>query len=266
MKLTIVTLNCYGIPFSPNRKGRFNLIAQEIERLNPDVVMLQEVWFKRDRRILEKLLLPKGWVFLPKNFSHHGPGGLLLITRGLSLNDYQFFKFKDQGPIKIPSVIDRLAGKGFQFVSLQKGNGQFSLINSHLLCRYRGGIQITKSHFRQLKQLKEFVESLKGPVILGGDLNINSSSQKTTSFKNELKLNERLGKKEFTVDPKNLNRKRVGIMNLYYKYPYRCDYIFTDSAFYMAHEKVIFKNPLSLGRRIYHLSDHYGLLANVYLK
>jgi endonuclease/exonuclease/phosphatase family metal-dependent hydrolase len=266
MKLTIVSLNCYGIPLSLNKKIRFNLIAQEITRINPDVVMLQEVWFKSNRSILEKQLSQKGWIFSPNIFSTHGPGGLLLITKGLSINKCLFYKFKDQGPIRISSIADRIGGKGFQFISLQKGESKFSIINSHLLSNHKGETQSIRSHSHQLNQLREFTNGLSGPVILGGDLNTDSDTQKTKTFKNELKLSEKLSEKEFTIDPKNLNRKRAGNVNSHQERPHRCDYIFVNSMIKMSKEKVIFKDPLLFGEKLYHLSDHYGLSAEVNLK
>merc|ERR1711970_652615 len=72
MKLKVITLNCWGIPWSiptissPDRLERFKAIGEFLASEKYDFVFLQEVWDEQDYVNLRKLLstsLPHSFYF-----------------------------------------------------------------------------------------------------------------------------------------------------------------------------------------------------------
>ena len=72
LKLKVITLNCWGIPWSiphissPDREARFQAIAEFLVSKDYDLVFLQEVWHEPDYVKLKKTLakiLPHSFYF-----------------------------------------------------------------------------------------------------------------------------------------------------------------------------------------------------------
>ncbi len=178
--LRFATLNVWALPFGVARHvpERMMAIAREIERLELDVVGLQEVWTNEARAQLIAETRGAGYVH-----TWHRPGdarggsGLMFLSRE-PLGDVRFEPFWLAG---LPQRIhhgDYWGGKGFATARLTTPGGPVLVINTHLQAQYtpdpvdeyRGirtaqGIQIAGSVARRPE-----------PVVALGDFNMREGN------------------------------------------------------------------------------------------
>jgi len=199
--LKILTFNTFGLWVGPIRVGkewpkRMPLIAEHIRKLSPDIVLLQEVWRKKDQRYFKQALKD----LYPYSASSQNPdrtawqrltlegfleGGLVALSK------YPFLKLPHfQGFAAYTAGEEYFAGKGVQFLEIDlRATGltrSLKIANTHL-----GAIgfdpkkqQFNQDHEnRQLHQFKEILKwmgpwvdnfnqrGLNHPVVLAGDLN-----------------------------------------------------------------------------------------------
>lgn len=263
--LSVLCLNCFGSPISINRLLRFRLIAKEIEKLNPDLVMLQEVISPNYMKILHDELDKFGWKFHSSRSELFVSGGLVIISKSLELKNLEFRKFKEQGPITLLSLTDRILGKGFQTAECKINGKDILLINTHILCLYSKRKRDYEAQEKQLNQLSDFITAKNADnIILAGDLNNDPDSTMILNFKNKHNLIDTLSTKEITVDSNNLNRK--GLLKLFGDgKSYRTDYLFVTKGMKIEKCKVVFKASHRINSKTIHLSDHYGITTKIKL-
>lgn len=262
-KLKILCLNCFGSPISFNRSTRFKLIAKEIEKLNPDLVMLQEVITPSHKEILSDELGKFGWKFYSNRNGFFESGGLIMLSKKLELTDLKFHKFDEQGPINFLSLTDRFLGKGFQTTSTKINNKDILIINTHLLCLYSKGTKNINAQRKQFNQLTSFIKDKKiNNVILSGDLNADPTSVEVLNLEKSCNLFDTLYKTTPTIDPSNLNRH--GLLNMLGNgKPYRTDYILISNNLNLKESGVVFDKTQIINNKPVNLSDHYGIIANL---
>ena len=261
--LSVFCLNCFGSPISFNRSLRFKLIAKEIEKINPDLVMLQEVISPSYMKILHNELDKFGWKFYSSRSGLLVSGGLVIISKKLELMNLEFYKFKEQGPITFLSLTDRILGKGFQTAECKINGKNMLLINTHLLCLYSKRKRDYLAQEKQIDQLSNFITTRNiDNIILSGDLNNDPDSTMILNFRNKHNLVDTLDTKEITVDNNNLNRK--GLLKLLGdNKPYRTDYVFVTKDMNIEKSEVIFKASQKVNGTNIHLSDHCGVLVKL---
>jgi endonuclease/exonuclease/phosphatase family metal-dependent hydrolase len=261
--LSVLCLNCFGSPISSNILLRFKLIAKEIEKLSPDLVMLQEVISPNYMKILHDELDKFGWKFYSSRSGLFVSGGLVIISKNLELKNLEFHKFKVQGPITLLSLTDRILGKGFQTVECKINGKDILLINTHLLCLYSKRKRDYEAQEKQLNQLSDFITAKNADnIILAGDLNNDPDSAMVLNFKNKHNFIDTLNTNAITVDSNNLNRK--GLLKLFGNdKPYRTDYVFVAKGMNIDKGEVIFKDPQMANDKNIHLSDHYGIILKL---
>jgi Metal-dependent hydrolase len=82
------------------------------------------------------------------------------------------------------------------------------------------------------------------------------------AIKKSLSLRESLLPEDITIDSNNTNRK--GITNFYMgTEPFRTDYIFASNVIKITDGKIVFDEPYLMNGKQTHLSDHYGVMANI---
>ncbi len=239
------------------------LIAKEIEKLSPDLVMLQEVISHADRNLLFNELHKYGWVFYSGKNGLLESGGLVMMSKKLDLKNLQFHKFVEQGPKHLISVPDKILGKGFQTIICKYANKEILIINAHLLCTYAKTPDDLQSQRKQFEQLVDFINSQKHKdIILAGDLNSDPDSKDILYLKDKCKLKDTLDIDTYTVDPKNLNRG--WLMNFFSDgKSYRTDYVLISGNIQSNTTEVTFTKPQIVNSKNIHLSDHYAVLANL---
>jgi endonuclease/exonuclease/phosphatase family metal-dependent hydrolase len=163
-----LTYNIWGLPgwingASPDRFGR---IADELERLRPDIILLQEVWTRRAREVV-----PDGdwWVASTgPRFAFWGRNGLVLLSR-FEMAGGEF------RPFEAGLLPDSIMNKGALKVTLRlPGGDRVNVWNVHLQAGASPTGRAARARSRQIRQLLRWVkETDDGQVadIVGGDFN-----------------------------------------------------------------------------------------------
>lgn len=136
--MRVFTYNCCGIPFfSKDIPHRIHLIANEIARLDPDLVLLQEVFLEGHVRILKKRLRKWPHMFSAARAWRTLGGGLAVFSKA-PLRDVRFVRFRSQGPIFRYSAFARVSRKGYVSALVEPpGRPSFRVVTTHLIADYR---------------------------------------------------------------------------------------------------------------------------------
>ncbi|MBP9758707.1 endonuclease/exonuclease/phosphatase family protein [Candidatus Dojkabacteria bacterium] len=260
--VSVVCLNCFGIPIPVHKKIRFKLIAEELDKISPDIIALQEVFVWTNRNILIDKLKDQYYIY-PEKFLPFSSGGLItFIKNGIKVNKFKFSRFKDQGNKTLISIPDGIAGKGYQTFELLINKKIINFINCHLLCQYNRTAILESSYMKQIDELISTKSTLCRSIILSGDLNDHPESKAMSKLKTSIGLSENLMADEFTIDLDNLNRGKI--MNIFSNgKPYRTDYTFVSNDLEIKSQSIVFKNPIEFNSKKYHLSDHYGVYTEI---
>jgi len=169
--MLIFSWNCCLPPWSINRRKRIPKIISAIVAISPDLVCLQEVFFKSDADSIIYGLKVHGFL----DFFHFKD---LLIVSKTKLWEKKEWIFRKQGGFFSLAVLDVLYGKGFQTVQFLNKGERFSLINTHLLSAYADDSQKYQSvRDSQSRELLEVSEKLLGDKkILVGDFNFQPAT------------------------------------------------------------------------------------------
>ena len=160
--MRIITWNCCLPPWSFSRKRRIPAIISGLVFYNPDIICLQEVFFKTDAELICKGLKALGF----RNFFHFK--NLLIISKRPLLNK-RGFVFKSQGNLLGWSCLDVLYGKGFELAQFEYQQEILSLVNTHLLSANASQRQIYQQI--RLNQVQEICQLINGKAIMVGDFN-----------------------------------------------------------------------------------------------
>ncbi len=170
LDIALVTYNIWGLPGWLNGASprRYNRIAQELQRQDPDFIFLQEVWFGRAYEAL-----PKGgtWsvAYAPRHPWFCRPSGLVALSRFPILSG-EFHQFRSQ------AWPDSLVQKGALKITVDLGEGRrLNLWNVHLQAGSKRRVRN-----RQIVELSEWVHQAKDDQIadvIAGDFNCTPDSQ-----------------------------------------------------------------------------------------
>jgi len=173
--LTIVSFNIWDVPywFVKNRQQRMLQIAAYLQRLDAEIICLQESFDVSHRRLIyEHLGGERYYASGGLEATRHAPlasfdttGGLVIFSQ-FPIIEYHFRLFTQF----TPSWIERIARKGVLEATLETPYGLMQVCNVHL----HGGKHVLARSIR-FKQLKSVVERMQGqrnvPAILAGDFN-----------------------------------------------------------------------------------------------
>lgn len=169
LRLKVLTFNVWGLPVWINgaSPARHDRIAEELEHLGCDVVLLQEVWTRRSYRALGRANDRRKGEWWTAAARHErgflGQNGLLTLSR------YPIISAKFH-PFTTARLPDSLMCKGALRVTLALGPERFvNVWNTHL----QEGSPRVRS--RQLEELLGWIEaSDQGQLadIVGGDFNL----------------------------------------------------------------------------------------------
>jgi len=259
---SLATLNTLGIPFlPPYPKERYKVVAQEFERLELDVINLQEVHTYGLLKVLKDRLPSYPHVVYERSFV--GPkGGLVTFSRHpLEKLRFTLFTFATQ-----PTNWRFLRLLGFYKGTLvsKMMNVPLVIFNTHLTANGAGdwsrGSRLYPAHEAQLEQLSKLIGQVTGKEsisVVSGDFNIPKCSELYRRFVGLSQAKDAFGQDETATFHSEF--LPAG------KQTHRIDYIFTyssetkvevnDSSL-LFHDKVQLLN----GKSSY-LSDHIGLRA-----
>jgi len=172
--LRVLTWNVHGLPFKANTPERLRQIAAKIAEQQPDLVLLQEVWLGRYKRLLRSALSPDyEMAYAPRCVTRWPRGGLVVFIRRGSpwrVDRSAFEPYVASAPWYRVSEMDGLSGKGILTVQIVSDNSALRVVDTHLQSPYLGRSYYTERR----KQLDELWKSLKGrkvPTLIGGDFN-----------------------------------------------------------------------------------------------
>lgn len=263
-KLRILSLNSYGAPQSLNWKARYVKLIKEIKKLRPNVILLQEVVFNHQKRFLMSHLSDYKHFSPDFDYRYNMCGGLFTISN-LEVKDYSFNKYFNQGPTFSPlAVTDRLLRKGFESYKINFDGSEVNVINTHLFANYRNGLSELRTIFSQVKQLYLYLDQMPKdkPLLVGGDFNIDNKSEIYDTFVDSADLYDPMQLTDsITLSRQNTNRNFF-LLNFNKK----IDHLFIRNINPgKVSQRVIFKKPYTEGRKRFHVSDHFGLMTEVYV-
>jgi endonuclease/exonuclease/phosphatase family metal-dependent hydrolase len=169
VNLKLVTYNIWGLPswMTGARSGRYPKIARELERLDPDFILLQEAWTTKARRAVPA----KGPWSIARAAGQHTffqQSGLVTLSR-FPIIGGGFY------PFSRAAFPDRFVNKGVLKVTVQMPNGVvLNVWNVHL--QDGGTEEIRRSQIRELVSRLQEAEDGQIADVIGGDFNCTPES------------------------------------------------------------------------------------------
>lgn len=171
--MRILSLNIWGAPYAKDRAARLGAITDEIKRLNPDVIVLQEVFLPGQRQHFIEALAP---IY---NYSHYFYSGVigsgLLTLSRYPIVDAIFHRFRLGGKPERLQHGDYFAGKGIGLTRIDAPEGLYNVFNSHTHAQYQEQDTDEYAIFTDsnLYEAARFINAYAddNPTILCGDLN-----------------------------------------------------------------------------------------------
>lgn len=185
MQLRLVTWNLHGPPLARRQKERFREAAQHILGSTPplpDLVLLQEVWFRSAAAHLIEILGPHYQAIdVPPTSFPGRAGGLLTLLRrdsGWSLAEHAFEAFRSNAPAWRIWEGDGMASKGVQQLTITSGSQRVVVLNTHLQAQY-GERSYPEVRAGQVHQLNTLVRKIPSelPIVIAGDFNTRPSEE-----------------------------------------------------------------------------------------
>ena len=173
--LTMVSFNIWDVPywFVKNRQPRLRQIAAYLQRLDADIICLQESFDVPHRRLIyDHLGVERYYASGGLDATRHAPlasfdttGGLVILSQFPLLQSHfrPFTQFT-------PSWIERIARKGILEALLETPYGRMQVLNLHLHAGAHGLAR--RIRFKQLQSVVERMPWQRTvPAIVAGDFN-----------------------------------------------------------------------------------------------
>ena len=179
IKLKLVTYNIWGLPawITGERTGRYQQIAHELERLDPDFILLQEAWTAKAR----KSAPDNGRWAIGRAAGQHTffqQCGLVTLSK-CPITGGEFYPFSRS------AFPDRFVNKGVLKVTVQLAGGKvLNVWNVHLQEGSTPGIR--QSQVRELVSRVQAAEDGQIADLVGGDFNCTPDSPLCRELANSL--------------------------------------------------------------------------------
>ena len=257
--MKILTFNCCAVPMlAPEVDARLTRMLDEIRRLDPDVVCLQELASAQQAQWLADHFAWRQSYF-EKGRRDWTAGGLAVFSK-IPFTATSFKPFSKQGPRLGYGMVFRMLGQGF--MRLELGSPRTVLYHTHLIPDFAGRFTLTNYGKIQSAQAAELLEALRAErtasrALVVGCLNATPSSDILRKFA-ELRLGDILGgSEESSVVPEDRFPARLGGRRRLA----RLDYILDSAG--AAQAWWVFDELHGFGDRRSTLSDHRGLLGQL---
>jgi endonuclease/exonuclease/phosphatase family metal-dependent hydrolase len=241
-KLRVLTLNCL---FLHSPRARLRVVGRLLKDMAPDVICLQEIFFRRNVRLLDD----NRALFRPWGVGVRG--GLVTVANG-PVDQWSFERFRTG------LWFEWIARKGFLTTRLRLGGEPVTVVNTHLLANYDENWALDNRYARrqldELDQLAEAIRRLPADelLVVAGDFNVPAMSAQFREFMAACGLRNAVDWSAFPAG----NRGSPGIDNILYRAPLGRQ--ITATATLCLEEKV----RLDDGRSAYP-SDHVGVEAEL---
>jgi endonuclease/exonuclease/phosphatase family metal-dependent hydrolase len=165
--LHVISWNLHGTPEHGLREDRFRRVARALLERGPDLILLQEVWFKGDAAFLESELSRRYNRIADDPQVGEGPlatligrrqGGLLAFMRKDSAwkrpTNSRFLQFEAGAPAYRVLELDGVSAKGVQMFYLSQPELQVVVFNTHLQSPYGEDRKYEEERRAQVKELE----------------------------------------------------------------------------------------------------------------
>jgi endonuclease/exonuclease/phosphatase family metal-dependent hydrolase len=173
-RLRVLTWNVWGLPaFSTNLEARMAALPAAIAKLDPDVVLLQEIWAESDGLTVKEGLARYGYRYA-SHLAHteHGMTGLFTASK-LPLKQVGFLPFATGRIGHSIWHLEWIASKGVGSFLLQTPLGEVQVQNTHLQAQYETDAYDAE-RLAQASQIALMQQGVALPLVLGGDFNTGS--------------------------------------------------------------------------------------------
>ena len=180
-KFTVVEFNTWGVPLAVKDTYRYAFAMERLEGLDPDFIVLSEVFTARGKRAFHSAKYPY-WVDGPKAFPKLVSSGLRILSKHpvLRASKIEFCKCKGD---------DCLSRKGAVLALIRMPDGtKLNLLGTHL--NARGGDPVRVDQLEQIRDLIRREADPEAPLILAGDLNFTPDSEPYLWLRRELSLED----------------------------------------------------------------------------
>jgi endonuclease/exonuclease/phosphatase family metal-dependent hydrolase len=259
--LTLLTLNCFGVP-APGTANRLRLLARHLNERNADVVCLQEVQAHAYRKLLVRHAQAyPTHAYTP--FVHAPKGGLLTLSKH-AFAGTAFTLYQERGLWYTPAVADWILHKGILYTCFALEGQQIAVLNTHLNANYSGDWSEANAYARQereqLRQLARLVNAQPPDtlVLVAGDFNIPRGSWLYEGLIRETGLYDPLA-----ADTRPTYRPMPGMPA---RYAAPIDFVLVrvpPSLDACVESRLVFEERVPLHRRQIYLSDHMGVETTV---
>lgn len=172
IKVLTANLMMFPPPMGQDQIERIDRFIETIAPLNPDFIMLQEVWDNNSLYALAEKLGQYNLVYCPSAL--YNRSGLAIFSR-FAVKSAEFFRF----PLGAAHNLEELlAQKGALQIRVLLGGEEIRLINTHLYSAPPD--QVYRPNPKQLKYLLQLLNKQpEANLILAGDLNLRPAELKT---------------------------------------------------------------------------------------
>jgi endonuclease/exonuclease/phosphatase family metal-dependent hydrolase len=197
-KLTVITMNCLGLPVPiPGLRRRLQALGRTLATTDADIVCLQEVG--RWRHLMLLRYDEARWPFAIAVDYPYAPKGGLVTLAGLPVVDTRFYTFQERGRAVSLHTPERLQGKGMLLAELDASTQNVVVINTHLAANYSAEWSYSNPYTRveraQLREIAAVVReiTMEKLVVVAGDFNIPRGSWLYHEFLSLSGLHDPLG-------------------------------------------------------------------------
>lgn len=251
--IKVLIYNTWGVPFVSWDRWRYDAAMKAIEDLNPDVVLLSEIFTHKGKH-----------EFKSKKYPYRADGGNWfprLVGSGTRI----LSKF----PIDMHATLtynachseDCLSRKGanMAIVTLPSGK-KLNIVGTHL--NAAGGENIRISQLDQLAIFSDWYEDKSAPTIIAGDLNFNPLSNEYQYAKKKMNVSDAWEETHFASEPgytydcfENHYAHDYTIKTNGALFKSRIDYLFHRGNIKALSTQITMNNEENL------FSDHYGVMG-----
>ncbi|HEY0463234.1 MAG TPA: endonuclease/exonuclease/phosphatase family protein [Polyangiaceae bacterium] len=170
-RLRILTWNAWGLPaVSTNLQARMAALPEAIANLDPDVVLLQEIWAESDGLTIKRGLDRHGYHYV-SHLAHtrYGMTGLLTASKR-PLKNVGFLPFASGRIGHSFWHLEWIASKGVGTYLVQTPLGEIEVQNTHLQAQYETD-SYAAERLSQASEILMMHQDWSLPLVLGGDFN-----------------------------------------------------------------------------------------------
>jgi endonuclease/exonuclease/phosphatase family metal-dependent hydrolase len=171
VRLRVLTWNVWGLPaVSTNLEARIAALPDAIAKLDPDVVLLQELWAESDGVRVRQGLEQRGYPYA-SHLAHtaYGMTGLFTASKR-PLKNLGFLPFASGRIGHSFWHLEWIASKGVGSFSVATPLGEIEVQNTHLQAQYDTDLYAAE-RLSQVGEIASMRQDLALPLVLGGDFN-----------------------------------------------------------------------------------------------